>query len=644
MTKRNNLTFIVGIFLLIIQHGSAVAFQDPLAKHKVDTTIVIGLYTDALRSVDENLKKSEGLVNKAWKVAIDIGFDRGIADGYYYTGLIYMRKGAWELAGRYFEKAVSLYTQGQFMDNLPDCHLRLGQIHVRDGRYYTGLQNFLNGLLVATDNGRDIDRIKLNVELANYHNAVSKDYQEAIAALNDATELVDKTGYTDALGTIYLQYSISYSEQRKYDKALHYIALARQVFDSKSTTEQLLRVRLIEGEVYAAMRDERRLATVLEEAAALVDTVRDAGLEINYQFLYAKELYFLEDYSAALKICDTLYLSLDRADVQMERYRVQALHAKILYAIGDSQRADSLFVAYEYAKDSLYTAHYIGQGKEMSEDYKLDRFERQIKEQELLLSNTRYQRYGLIVGIAVLLTILIILYLHFREKDKLAHRVAIKNTEISVQNEVLKEANKQNELLLREIHHRVKNNLQIINSLLSLQSRNTSNPDVIAMMRESSSRIHSIALIHNKLYEQQSIDRLDIQDYIEQLGAHLLSIYNVQKKDVHFDVKAYDVLLDIDTAIPIGLILTELITNSLKYAFAGREQGQIQVTMKREGEREYELIFKDDGIGIPEAKRQQTNETLGFRLIHSLTSQLAGIIQYTCDEFSMYRIRFKAQA
>src|SRR5690606_21294292 len=187
----------------------------------------------------------------------------------------------------YFEKAVTLYTQGQFMDNLPDCHLRLGQIHVRDGRYYTGLQNFLNGLLVATDNGRDIDRIKLNVELANYHNTVCKDYQEAIAALHDAAELVSKTGYTDALGTIYLQYGISYSEQRDYNRALHYVALARRALDRQSTTEQLLRVRLLEGEVYAAMRDESRLATVLEEAAALVDTVRDEGLEMNYQLLYA---------------------------------------------------------------------------------------------------------------------------------------------------------------------------------------------------------------------------------------------------------------------------------------------------------------------------------------------------------------------
>ncbi|MEC3881329.1 histidine kinase dimerization/phosphoacceptor domain -containing protein [Parapedobacter sp. 10938] len=643
MAKRNGMFFTLGVFLLIAQQVSNAAPQRDEPLQKVDTAVINGFYEDAFLTVEENLRKSDDLINKAWKMSIDIGYDQGIADGYYYTGTMYMRKGAWNVAGRYFEKAVSLYAQGQFLDNLPDCHLRLGQIYLQDGRYYTGLQNFLSGLRVATDKGQDIERVKLNIELANYHNTISKDYGEAVAALNDAAELVEASGYTDALGSIYLQYGISYSGQRDYDKALHYVAAAQQEFDLKSSAESLLRVLLVEGDVYAANRDEQRLATVLDEAGALVDTVGNEGLSISYQLLYATELYLLEDYDGALEICERLYSSLDSVDMGLERHRIQALHVKIVYAMGDSQLADSLFNAYEYAKDSLYAAHFIGQGREMSENYKLDKFERQIKEQELLLSNTRYQRYGLIAGIAVLLTILVILYFHFREKDKLAHRVAIKNTEISVQNEVLKQANKQNELLLREIHHRVKNNLQIINSLLSLQSRKTANPDVISMMRESSSRIHSIALIHNKLYEQQSINRLDVQDYIEQLGAHLLSIYNDHQKEVQFEVTAHDVFLDIDTAIPVGLILTELITNSLKYAFEGRDGGHIHVDMQREGEREYELVFKDDGVGVPEDKRQKTNETLGFRLIHSLTSQLAGVVQYTFDECSIYRIRFKGQ-
>src|SRR3546814_14668700 len=111
-------------------------------------------------------------------MSIDVGYDRGIADGYYYTGMVYMRKGALDIAGRYFEKADSLYTQGQFLDNLPDCHLRLGQIYLQDGRYYTGLQNFLSGLRVATANGRNMDQDKLSVELATYHNTLSKSTTE----------------------------------------------------------------------------------------------------------------------------------------------------------------------------------------------------------------------------------------------------------------------------------------------------------------------------------------------------------------------------------------------------------------------------------------------------------------------------------
>src|SRR5690606_17334102 len=132
-----------------------------------------------------------------------------------------------------------------------------------------------------------------------------------------------------------------------------------------------LRVLLVEGDVYAAKRDERRLATVLDGAAALVDTINAEGLSFNYQLLYATELYFLEDYDAALTLCERLYASLDRTDKQLERHRIQALHVKIVYAMGDSRLADSLFDAFEYAKDSLYTAHYIGQGREMSENYKV---------------------------------------------------------------------------------------------------------------------------------------------------------------------------------------------------------------------------------------------------------------------------------
>src|SRR5690606_27052268 len=155
MAKRIGLVFILGFFLLINQHVSAIS-QGDASTRKVDTAVINGLYKDAFSSIEENPRKSDALINKAWKMSIDIGYDRGIADGYYYTGTVYMRNGVWDVAARYFEKAVSLYTQGQFLDNLPDCHLRLGQIYLKDGRYYTGLQSFMSGLRVATDDRKSV--------------------------------------------------------------------------------------------------------------------------------------------------------------------------------------------------------------------------------------------------------------------------------------------------------------------------------------------------------------------------------------------------------------------------------------------------------------------------------------------------------
>ncbi len=645
LLKRIPTRFCLIFFFLIGIHGEVVwAFQTMEGLSPKDTAIINDWYRSAFQTMSDNLKRSDDLINKAWKTAIDIAYDQGIADGYYYTGCIYEQKGSSEIAKRYFERAVSLYTQGNFLDNLSECYRRLGIIYLGENRHYTAFQHFLDGLRVAEEAQNTVSQIELGIALASYYNRVSKDHKEAIATLEVAEQQAKAEQYLQALGPIYLQYSIAYAKQRAYDQALHYCHFAKQQFDTLSNTSWLLKTLLVEGDIYARTHNEVRLASVLEQAEPLVDSVGDASLEVAYQLLHATELYFLGDYERALGACQALVVQLNNQGQQEEWHRIQSLRLRVLYALGRIEQADSLFDDYDYARDSLYAVQYIGQSMEMSENYKLEKFERQIKEQELMLSNTSYQRYGLIAGIVVLLTILAILYLHFREKDRLAHRVAIKNAEISVQNEILKQANKQNELLLREIHHRVKNNLQIINSLLSLQSRKSTNQEVIAMMQESSSRINSIALIHTKLYQQQSLSRLNIQDYIEQLGAHLLSVYNVGKKSVRFQVEAQDVSLDVDTAIPLGLILTELMTNSLKYAFVDRDEGEIHIHVKHEGEQDYELIFKDNGVGIPEAKFKQTNETLGFRLIHSLTRQLTGMIQYTFGEFSMYNIRFKGQA
>lgn len=633
----------IGLIVLALVLGVVIgrAYQPSAAPSRKDTAIINDWYQTAVKAMDTNLNKADDLINKAWKMSIDIAYSRGIADGYYYTGRVYTQKNAPDIAGRYFEKAISLYIQGQFAEHLADSYRRLGEIYMGEGRYFTAFQHFVDGLRVAEDQHDAVGQVELSVRLAEYHSSVTKDYREAVATLDAVRRQPDTRLYAAPHPGVHMQYSIAYSGLRRYNLALQHSRLARQSLGKSASRPDQLGLLLVEGDIYAKMRDLGRLNEVLEEARKLLEVTDEPRQRHVYELLQATAWYLAGDYARAWNACQLLYGQLSDVSLRELRHQTRALHVKIAYALGNFSAGDSLFDALEYSKDSLYAVQYVGQGIEFRENYKLEKFERQIKEQELLLANTRYQRYGLIAGIIVLLTILGILYFHFREKDKLAHRVALKNAEISVQNEVLKQANKQNELLLREIHHRVKNNLQIINSLLSLQSRKSTNQEVVTMMQESCSRIHSIALIHNKLYQQQSINRLSIQDYIEQLGEHLLSIYNVGNKQVNLHVDADEVSLDIDTAIPVGLILTELMTNSLKYAFIDRESGEIRVQMKHDGGRDYELIFQDNGVGIPENKLKQTDSTLGFRLIHSLTRQLAGIIHYTNGALSTYHIRFK---
>jgi Signal transduction histidine kinase len=640
--ERNYVRFFP-VFLALIHGALAHAFQTDFSAARQDTALINTWYREAYRSMQNNMERSDQIINKAWKASVNIGYDRGIADGYYFAGCMYEKKGAENIAARYFENAISLYEQGRFLENLADSYRRLGVVCMRQQKYFTVLRCFVRGLGVAEDQGNYRDHIELSIQLASYHNTVSMDYKQAVALLRNAEEEAEARLYNSALGPLYLQYGIGYSKQRDYDRALHYCRMARTAFQEQSAADSLLEVLLLEAKVYCKVRNMQRLISVLKEAEPLFDSTNDPHLSRRYELLRATALYFSGDYQEALKVCKRLDAQGAWSDQHGERHQIRSLQLKALYALGRIDEADSLFDDYDYTKDSLFAAQYAGQVMEMREDHQLERLERRLDDQAVRLSDTAYQQYGLIASIAILLSILVILYLHFRTKDRLAHRMALKNAEISVQNEILKQANKHNELLLREIHHRVKNNLQIINSLLSLQARHTDNPEVASIMRESSSRINSIALIHNKLYQQQSLNKLNIQDYIEQLGAHLLSIYNIGNKHVRFNVEAEGVSLDIDTAIPVGLILTELMTNSLKYAFVDRQEGDIDVHVKSAGERQYELVFRDNGVGIPEAKLQQPNATLGLRLIHSLTKQLAGSIQYKCDAFSMYNIRFKGQ-
>ena len=204
----------------------------------------------------------------------------------------------------------------------------------------------------------------------------------------------------------------------------------------------------------------------------------------------------------------------------------------------------------------------------------------------------------------------------------------------------IKKSLREKERLLREIHHRVKNNLQVVVSLLSLQSDFVGEKEASEILQDSEVKVQSMAMVHKLLYQTTDISRLDFMEYLKKLTSNILNTYPVDE-NVILNLNAKDIHLDADTAIPCGLIITELLTNSLKYAFNEGEQGSITVDMEKRDDK-YILTVADNGIGISEDLDDINDDGVGLNLVNSLVLQLEGEIQLDNSKGTKFTIEFPA--
>lgn len=199
---------------------------------------------------------------------------------------------------------------------------------------------------------------------------------------------------------------------------------------------------------------------------------------------------------------------------------------------------------------------------------------------------------------------------------------------------------KEKEVLLKEIHHRVKNNLQIITSLLNLQSAQIKDPDAIMLFRESQSRVRSMALIHEKLYQSKDLARIDFESYLRDLIVYLFRSYAANPEQIRAHIQSQDMFLGIDTAIPCGLIISELVTNALKYAFPQGRRGNLDISLAPEDDGHLCLLVKDDGVGFPPNFDWRESDSLGLQLVSTLSSQLHGTIHVDGVNGTSFKITF----
>ena len=213
-------------------------------------------------------------------------------------------------------------------------------------------------------------------------------------------------------------------------------------------------------------------------------------------------------------------------------------------------------------------------------------------------------------------------------------------TELKNAENKIKASLKDKEVLLKEVHHRVKNNMQIISSLLNLQIDYLNDEDAVNILKESQNRVKSMAMIHEKLYLSKDLTKINFGDYIQSLVSNLFYSYNVKEDHIKPILNIKDVNLNIDTAIPCGLILTELISNCLKYAFPNQMKGEIIIILKSV-EDKFELVISDNGIGLPANVNFNNIKTLGILLVKSLTEQIDGKISIHRKNGTQFKIIFK---
>jgi len=199
----------------------------------------------------------------------------------------------------------------------------------------------------------------------------------------------------------------------------------------------------------------------------------------------------------------------------------------------------------------------------------------------------------------------------------------------------------ETEIMLKEVHHRVKNNLQLIVSLLNLQKNCLNDKAALEAFQSTLTRIKSMAIVHEKLYKSETLADIDFHNYVKTLTGNLIAAYRYKKQDVSIFVDIKDVFLNINTAIPCGLIINELVSNSLKHAFVNRQIGSISISLMFKETNLFILSVKDNGIGLPQNYDMSNPSNLGLQIVHTLVDQLHGSYEIQREQGTNFVITFQ---
>lgn len=473
-------------------------------------------------------------------------------------------------------------------------------------------------------NGDDRQSAKLYLEVAKYY--------------EEQNNIVELSKTYNNLGVLFY-YNEDYSKSEEY--FLESMAIDEQLGDSLGIATSLINLAAISNysdnysqsfkylnrskNIAVELRDNADiLASVYRELAATSEYVGNHDSTIYYsrkalpEFIQSNDRHsILSSYNSlmgaysSLGNYDSALFYLNRAqkfsnsydDIILRRSRYER-GSKIYAALGDFENAYLFQSKYLSDNDSITSMDRIKAINELEEKYQSEQKEMAIAKLQIEQQKSNNERTVLIFSILLILATSVLLFGLYRVKSKSEATIAKSLTE--------------KETLLREIHHRVKNNLQVVSSLLSMQSRFIEDEKALGAVSEGQSRVESMALIHQKLYQDSNISSVNVLDYVKDLTETLRRSYTTET-EIHFQYEVDELHIDVDTIIPIGLILNELICNSLKHAFPNKTEGTITVKLNEQVNK-LRMEVSDDGVGANAPIKSKNS--FGSVLIDSLAAKL----------------------
>jgi two-component system, sensor histidine kinase PdtaS len=491
-------------------------------------------------------------------------------------------------------------------------------------------------------------------------------YEKALESLFAAERFFLGTGEATRLGSIQNSIGAVFEAMGRDSLASLYFGKSHDMFvETGDQSRQAMALNNLSNIAYR-QADYQRSKALMEKSIAL--TVAEEDLH-RRKLNYANTLVALKEYDQALLIYFELLEQKEKLNLHAESLTLQGI-GKLYAGKNEPQKAEEFllkglelsekngfvedklnilnhlaacqeearnfekayyyFRDYQELKDSLSN---VGKDKNLVEA--LARYETEKKENEIALlqkDKALAARKQLILALTGLALGLLALgsFVLYRNRRRNIRQLEEKNRTISKMLE-------EKEYLIREIHHRVKNNLQVISSLLQLQSRHVEEPSAAAALNEGESRVRSMSIIHHHLYTENNLGQVDLPRYIDSLCESLLSSYNYKKQDIVIDRDIENISLDVSVMVPLGLIVNELITNAFKYAFEGRERGRIWVRIREEGGA-LRVSVKDDGVGI---NGDREKGGFGTRLINTFLRKLEAEAETIVNNGTEVRISVK---